>query len=787
MNEQTVVPPPKDSWLKRAFRRVTAGGWLLLFFTVCLPALVLVVELWTRMCAELFLDPVPDVWHVAAVAVVPAGYLAAWLVARLALPRCIWPAAFLAGLAQGLSAYFALLMLPIALLGGIVLVMGWWYFGFGLLGLLPLAPALAFSGGFFLRRRLLRARGDLTGRRLRGMGFGWLAALLLMLALSAPGLITAFGLHLAISEDAARQARGLELLRRAGREDVLLQTCEWNRGLPGLRGLLIPDRRSLPGEQAHTLFYRVTGEDATLARRRSRSLRLRGQRVAEALEWDDDQGGNRVGGLLRGLSLYGSRYEARADAAAGLAYAEWTLVFRNTHGSEREARARIALPPGAVVSRLTLWIDGEEREAAFGGRSQVRQAYERVVQRRRDPVLVGTCGPDRIQVQCYPVPPSGGEMKVRIGFTAPLAVADDRASGRLDAPAIVERNFHMPHATLDLPQTLILPLDPPLAEACWARDSRATPPAIVRQTAVRGPAWRPARVAFVVDNSRAMHRSVAAVNTALAELPDGIEVRLWTAGDTPQPTPPIIFTTPADTDTRKRIARVLDPDACQGGRCNLRALQTAWDDLGNDPQPSALVWVHGPQPHPLFSADALSQRLERATRGIRFYALQVVPGTCRISEALDGVRGIRTLAPGEALADAGAPLRQLAGNWSAEATEWQIVRARAEEADVAGMREASDHLVRQWAVEEVRRRLISGNAVQRDEARQLALLWHLVTPVSSAVVLETQQQYQEAGLEPVKPSTVPTVPEPAFWISLLLSLGVLAVWRLHERRASRGT
>ena len=71
--------------------------------------------------------------------------------ARLALPRCIWPAAFLAGLAQGLSAYFALLMLPIALLGGLVLVMGWWYFGFGLLGLLPLAPALAFSGGFFLR------------------------------------------------------------------------------------------------------------------------------------------------------------------------------------------------------------------------------------------------------------------------------------------------------------------------------------------------------------------------------------------------------------------------------------------------------------------------------------------------------------------------------------------------------------------------------------------------------------------------------------------------------------
>jgi len=42
--------------------------------------------------------------------------------------------------------------------------------------------------------------------------------------------------------------------------------------------------------------------------------------------------------------------------------------------------------------RLTLWIDGEEREAAFGGRSQVREAYQKVVPAPRDPVLVTTSG-----------------------------------------------------------------------------------------------------------------------------------------------------------------------------------------------------------------------------------------------------------------------------------------------------------------------------------------------------------------------------------------------------------
>ncbi len=130
-----------------------------------------------------------------------------------------------------------------------------------------------------------------------------------------------------------------------------------------------------------------------------------------------------------------------------------------------------------MVSRLTLWIDGEEREAAFGGRSQVRRAYEQVVRRRRDPVLVSTCGPDRIQVQCYPVPADGGEMKLRLGITAPLEVAEDGAAGTLPAPAIVERNFRIPRLQLDLPHPLNLPLSPRLAASCRAEDTRSRTPA----------------------------------------------------------------------------------------------------------------------------------------------------------------------------------------------------------------------------------------------------------------------------------------------------------------------
>ena len=113
---------------------------------------------------------------------------------------------------------------------------------------------------------------------------------------------------------------------------------------------------------------------------------------------------------------------------------------------QREARAELALPPGGVVSRVTLWIDGVEHEAAFAGRDVSRRAYERVVRARRDPILVTASAPDRILVQCFPVQPNGGVMKARIGITAPLQLAR-RTAGTLGLPYFTQRNFDVPPAS----------------------------------------------------------------------------------------------------------------------------------------------------------------------------------------------------------------------------------------------------------------------------------------------------------------------------------------------------
>jgi len=781
MDQMTAPDAPvarKPFWTRRTWDLLTAGGWVLLFFTVGLPLITLAVEGATRMCADTFLDPVPSPWHVAAVAAVPIANLIAWLAARLVWPSFRVTAAVLNGLALGLALFFALVLLPLSILGAFVVLVASWYFGIGLLGLLPLSPALAFVGSIFLRRRLLRAftgqpRGRLPGFR-TGLALAAVAALLLV----TTDVLTILGMHLACSDDSRTQTRGIALLRQHGRQDIMLKACAWGNGrdnpFQGPTAWLLPDSERLSAEHARSIFYRVTGQDANLFREDAwRPFGGRGRGQANTLTWDSDQGGARVGGVLKGLSLFGSRYEDAPDEQAGLDYVEWTLTFRNEFTMEREARARIALPPGAVVSRLTLWIAGEEREAAFGGRSQTRQAYERVVQRRRDPVLVTSDGPDCVLVQCFPVP-ANGEMKLRVGLTAPLTLAADGQTATLPAPAILDRNFRLPSAVA-LPAARTFRLSAPVSPAAWAADARGEPAAVIQQTASSERTWAPRRAAIVVDGSVGMDAVLDSLAAALTNLSPGVEAAIWLVGDSPSAWEPIRLTAPVTVDAARTAAAQIRARGCAGGRCNLATLSQAWDDLASASAPAALVWLHGPQPQPATSADDFRRRLERAPENMRFYAAQILPGPCKITEALDGISCARTLPPGEALTNSGRALGPLLANWAPERTAWRFDRTRVEGQTAGQGVKAGDHLVRAWAGEEVRRLLASGKPVPREAAQKLAIRWNLVTPVSSAVVLENQQQYREAGLEPVTAESVPTVPEPAFWVVLAMALALCVV------------
>jgi hypothetical protein len=756
--------------------------WL---FGLVLPLATIATELVLGWSAEILFDPMPSAWHVLACLLVPAAQVYAWrALGGPGRPRASVLAAN--GIAAGVSGFYALLYLPFVPLGLIgLLLLG--------LGLLPLTPLLSFVTAMVLRRSLRRRARDAGVPARRPFWLGVAAGLVLLSALDLPQTVTRVAAGRIASGDSSESRSALALLRRFGSEASLLRMCyvESRLGIDLLGSLLA---RPVSPQQAREVFFRATGRPFN-ADPPPELRTLRGRAAIDPEDWE--RGGEQVGQVMRGLSLASSRIDGSVDAAAALAYLEWTLEFRNDTPRALEARAQVVLPPGAVVSRLTLWVAGEEREAAFAGRGETRAAYQAVVQRRRDPVLVTTSGRDRVLVQCFPVPAQGGSIKTRLGITVPLQLQGLHA-GRLALPRFAERNFRIaagtrhsvwvegtgalegaglraepgPARTLrgELTDPDLLEADPhvkvtraPAAAEAWARDRREKDaPAVVRQRLLERE--RPAKpVVVVIDGSDGMKPHAAAIGRALQRAPaGGIAAVLVASDDVRRLSPP--------SDRAGSWADQLGRIELLGGQDNLPALEAAWDEAA---RASGLVlWVHGPQPVLLGPIEALRQRLERRPDGPRLVALAVRPGPNRVLEGLDGAAGAEA---GERRGALEEDVTRLLSEWSQAGREVVALRERRTGGgpDAARGGETSDHLVRLWARDEIHRLVHS--PAGRPEAVTLAKRYQLVTAVSGAVVLETASDFQQAGLTPADAADVPSIPEPATWALLAIALIALLI------------
>jgi hypothetical protein len=787
------APPPASEPAKgTAFRKLGAG--VLLLFGVLLPLGTVVFEFLTGACAGVLFDPIPTTAHAVLVALVPLVNLAVWIAVYRRDHRWRNALGWANGFAIGVALVYALLFLPstpFAIIGIAV-------FGFGFV---PLAPLAALICALVLRGRLRRLSGE-AATPLPGLWRGVALAVVALVALALPLIITSVGLQRAASDSPAQSASGVRWLRDWGQNEELLRACY---GRTGRASALYAFGKYVNPETARTIYYRVNGQAFnSVPPPKLYAGRARWDLMEEEFTWDQDQGGDAVAGRIRGLALASSRHDGAIYPDAALAYLEWTLEFKNESALQREARAQILLPPGGVVSRLTLWIDGEEREAAFGGRSQVKTAYKEVVARRRDPVLVTTCGPDRVLVQCFPVAPNGGRMKLRLGITAPLMLtAAD--TGCLRWPCFAERNFtigdELQHSLwvessrplesaggklqaeqpkpgfyalrgqlrdeeLAAPPHTVRARRAPEITSAWTKDTREPDGQVIRQSIVEKPATSPDRVVFVVDATAGMETWFPAVRTALSRLPRNIDAALLLARDGCDEVIPV---EKGATNFAARAAQL--KFRSEGGHDNVPALIRAWE-LAAQAKAGVIVWVHGPQPILMDSAEELRQRFERSPTPPVLIEVQTQPGPNRVLEKLDGFKAVRSLLR---LGDLGEDLGRLFAGWSGGAGLLELVRER-----VAGTSagnpgaETSMHLARLWAADEVSRLCAKRHF---DEATQLAARYQLVTPVSGAVVLETRDQYKRAGLEPVAPQTVPTVPEPSAGVLLLLGLVLLAARR----------
>ena len=752
-------------------------GRAVLFFGVILPFITLALEFFTHFCASTFFDPIPSFWHVLAVAAVPITNLMLWRALRRRSKSRWRLLSWCNGIAAGIALFFtlryALLLAPAV----IALI----FFG---LGLLPMTPLLSLISTLRLRHYLARVYLSEPWRLALAIVIGCV----LVIAIDVPVMVTHAGMSMANSDSAQTRAKGIRLLRMFGNDQAMLRVCYGRaRGGNGMDAYSLLFPTVVSSEVAREIYYRVNGR-AFNAVPPPPVFTTQGRWTAAEREftWDDDQGGQAVAGRVKGLSLTTSRLDGLIDAEGAVGYVEWTLEFSNVSALQREARAQIALPPGGVVSRLTLWVGGEEREAAFAARAQVREAYQRVVTQRRDPVVVTSAGPDRVLVQCFPVPPDGGHMKVRIGITAPMEILDGQTA-LLSWPCFLERNFTIPE---DFRHSVWLECKQPLSASGLAtgtstegastlhgevsdvafsalklsrtspwQTTTATDPRrpgqFVRQTVATTSAHAISQVFLVLDTSISMDGRLRQIGDALKSMPPNVRATAFLPSDED------VSVIAADSEIVRKVSAV-------GGRDNVPALLRAWD-MATTNANSAIFWIHGAQPSLSKSFEQLKQRLDWHADSAMVVDVPVEPTPNRVLEKLEGVPAVRTLSRTTSLTE---DLRRLFSSWAPGAQTLQVSREVTSNGSSGA--HSSSHVVRLWAFDQVhqliRRHYTTG-------ANELAALYQLVTPVSGAVVLENQQQFQQAGLTPSDANTVPRVPEPTTWALLVLALLVFCAYR----------
>ena len=755
----------------------TFGSVSFWFFAILLPLVTLCLEAVTGFCAGVFFDPIPTVFHGILVALVPITNFLHLKVVNQKKEEIPTKLLFMTGCSIVVGIYYTLLFLPLYPYACIGII------AYGI-GLLPLASGTGLIGTFLVKRRFKKQFGKSFRRPfLIGLTCG-IAALGI---LELPKYIGRAGLHMAASESPATKKFGIGMLRAIGSEDTLLRACyEPSRKFQRITdtsGWVFGVFRNVSTDDAREVYFRVTGSPFNFSpppnifKVKSREF------TGPQLQFDDERGGTAVGARLAGLHAESSRMDMHIDPLSALAYTEWTLVFDNRQSYAQEARFETQLPPGGVVSRLTLWVNGEPQEAAFGTRSAVRAAYRKVaIVQQRDPVLVTTSGPDRVLVQCFPVPPNG-TMKIRVGITAPVQKGDAWL------PHFTERNFgigddfghsvwaqsrkplssdlaplseektpeesayalrgEISDIELSSKSARIRPAGIEPSQSVWTKDPFKNGAPLIREP---GTESRPAHshIFVVLDSSAGMKPHWPEIEQSLTT---SSSITYLVANDTIEET------------------RSMNP---RGGKDNAVALLAAFEKAAAKPN-SAIVWIHAPQPVLLTDAEAIAQRLERGFAKTPLYDFPVAPGPNRVLAAIDGFSKVRA-----------APRNTKAGDFinalltSAEIPNWNYRHLTKEQTAPEGAVEVWDQLARYAGYETVMDSYYG--ALEKPDIATFAAIHQLVTPFSGAVVLETKEQFEDAGLDQLDPGatpSIPTIPEPGTTLLLMLAA---SGWLIRRKR-----
>lgn len=797
-------------WFRQFMGRI--GFWC---SAVLLPLLAIAVETQLQVLSGCVLSPTRSWGQFLALLAVPFSLAAAEvLLSRNGASRkALGWAAFLNGYAITLSLLYILSSWHIILMSTFAILIG----GIGLIGWSPL---FAFGAGLAQLVKVLKKRQKLMPQvRFSGVGLamaGVVVALLVAAGVQARQFMVIKTYEQAYEASGNEQQELVKRLRWLRAEPELHQACYGKFPQTGL----FPNQRTSDSDASYKrdreLYYLVTGQAYNSKELEPTGLKFRRRHEPPAqtdwqTQWinDSEIGGSRVGTRVPGLSLQSSTIDGEVTQGPGVAYLEWIMEFRNDSNRQREARAQLALPPGAVPSLLTLWIEGEERQAAYSSVQKVREAYRSVaVVQRRDPALLTMSGPDRALLQCFPILPQS-TMKVKVGITIPLKAQGEQAWLRL--PYLAERNFsidqefeHGVWISADAPvrhsndgwrngQTdsgfsVRGPLDETALQTAGSASLAVDAPeatgrfharldtmnATMRWETPLSP--ESSRVILVVDGSVPMRSAMIDWQGLVNAFPEGIEINAMVATAIPE----VWREAPVTIEGhREELGNWLESTTFEGGGDPVPALELAWDSAA-EVENSTICWIHAAQPVLLEPVDGLAQRLRNrpappAGNGPRLLHTQVVPGPHTVINQLTDIAGIE---PVLLVSDMQETLESMAKHLSGET----LVRRYALGSELAGQGQATtDHLARLAIYEHVRHEARSDDEDARVAAGKLAAAAKLITPLSGAVVLERREQYKDHGLDVPGEEVegIPSVPEPEEWALLLIAAGGLGLllWR----------
>ena len=782
---------------------------------IIVPAIAITVEAGTHICARMYFDPIPSVWHLMLVTLMPLAQLHVWYAIRRGAPDRLTVSGYINAAVIAVSLFYSICYLPfvpVAVLTVLILV-----------GVLPLSPLLSLIAAITMRQQLRKIAAAAPQKNLalgiKGLLIAFGLTFGAIVVIELPATLTRYGLQMAASSSPETRTRGIRFLRTYGSKDHLLRSCyNQSRGTTDMLGDILSVPNPVGVEEARRIYYRVTGEtfDMSVPPRR-----VAGRFIpSDEFDYEDDQGGTRIGGKLKGLSLSDSKLDGTIDSDGGVGFLQWSLAFQNSTEHAHEVRAEIQLPPGSVVTRVTLWNGNREVEAMFGNRYKVGDEAQVIYD--REPVLVTTAGRDRILVQGYPIQPYGSKLKFRLGITVPLLL-ESRSQVRLLLPHFEDRNFRipdyvnhkiwiestrpiateyrgmyygqMPNSSFMLggqltdrdlsdPERSLLIARIDRDSGIWSRNPLEAEGNIVKQwVEERSPAHL-RRVVLVVDTSSSMAELEPQISAALGVLPQEIDLKLVLAD--------------ADglheTEHKDLVATgiveasaLLASATFTGGADNAPALRRAWDLAAEAPGNNAIVWIHNSQPVRLGSIEEIKKRWQNRPYGPLLYSVQTNKGSDEIAKGLDGINEVKSVIRiGTLREDLQKLFRQLSG----ELKTYEFVRTVkfSKLPEQSEGYKTSDSLAKLWANDEVVQLLNARDESVNNIAGKLAMRYQLVTSVSDAAVRNSASDSPTVDTAPVNHPHIITTAAPEIETLLLSSvLFTLALIVMRPRHTGGGS